>query len=692
VETFANIPYIILQGADDYASVGTEKSRGTKVFALAGDINNTGLIEVPIGMPLGTIIYDIGGGCPNNKKLKAVQIGGPSGGCIPIQHLNVKVDYESLKELGSIMGSGGLIVMDEDTCMVDLARYFMEFIQEESCGKCTPCREGTRIMLEILTRICQGKGKMEDLDTLEELSYQIKDTALCGLGQTAPNPILSTLRYFKDEYIEHIRDKKCRAGVCAELIYSPCSNACPASVNVPAYLAYTKEGNFRKALEIHLKNNPFPAVCGRVCPHSCEAKCRRNDLDSAVNIRSVKRFMADSVDDYLECFPEKQLSKGIKVAVIGAGPSGLSNAYFLTMLGYEVTVFESETKAGGMLTYAIPSYRLPKNIVEKEIQALSEYGVKIKTNIKVGKEVSINQLREQEFKAFYVAVGTKNSIMPSIEGTENEKVMGGLDFLYKINNGEKIEVGKEVVVIGGGNTAIDAARTAKKLGAEVTIVYRRTREEMPAELEEIEEAEKEGVKINFLQNIKSAKFKSDKLEVEFVEMRLAEFDKSGRRRPVEIESSLFTKEVDLLILAIGQKTSLDNLFEEEIKINRNGTICCSNYKGETICKDIFAGGDVVTGPATIVEAIGQAQKAAEAIDKYLTDGQEEYPWNIMDPIEVAFDPEEEPVDFKRAENILVPLEKRDIHTEVEKTWDKVTACKESERCLRCEYKKEEEGL
>ena len=692
VETYANIPYIILKGAEDYASVGTEKSKGTKVFALAGDINNTGLIEVPIGMPLGTIIYDIGGGIPNNKKLKAVQIGGPSGGCIPIDYLNVRVDYESLKELGAIMGSGGLIVMDEDTCMVDLARYFMEFIQEESCGKCTPCREGTRIMLEILTRICQGKGKMEDLDTLEELSYQIKDTALCGLGQTAPNPILSTLRYFKDEYIEHIRDKKCRAGVCAELVYSPCSNACPASVNVPAYITYTKEGNFKKALEIHLKNNPFPAVCGRVCPHSCEAKCRRADLDSAVNIRSVKRFMADSVDDYLECFPEKQPSKGIKVAVIGAGPSGLSNAYFLTMLGYEVTVFESEVKAGGMLTYAIPSYRLPKDIVEKEIKALSEYGVKIKTNSKVGKEVTINQLREQEFKAFYVAVGTGNSIMPSIKGTESEKVIGGLDFLYKVNNEEKIDVGKEVVVIGGGNTAIDAARTAKKLGAEVTIVYRRTREEMPAELEEIEEAEKEGVKINFLQNIKSAKSKNDKLEVEFVEMRLAEFDKSGRRRPVEIESSLFTKEIDLLILAIGQKASLDNLFEEEMKINRNGTICCSNYKGGTICKDIFAGGDVVTGPATVVEAIGEAQRAAEAMDKYLTGGREEYPWNIMDPIEVAFDPEEEPVNYNRAENILVPLEKRDVYTEVEKTWDKVTACKESERCLRCEYKKEEEGL
>ena len=694
VETFANVPYIILNGADDFAAVGTEKSRGTKVFALAGDINNTGLIEIPIGMPLGTIIYDIGGGIPNNKKLKAVQIGGPSGGCIPTDHLNVKVDYESLQELGAIMGSGGLIVMDEDTCMVDLARYFMEFIQEESCGNCTPCRQGTRIMLNILERICQGKGKMEDLNILEELSEQIKQTSLCGLGQTAPNPIIATLGYFREEYIEHIRDKKCRAGVCSELVYAPCSNICPSSVNVPAYLAYTKEGNFTQALKTHLRNNPFPAVCGRVCPHQCEAKCRRNDLDSAVSIRSVKRFMADSIDDYLKCFPEKQDSNGKKVAVIGSGPSGLSNAYFLTMLGYEVTVFESETKAGGMLTYAIPSYRLPKNIVEKEIQALSQYGVKIKTNTKIGKDISIDELRKQGFKAFYIAVGTGDSTMPAIEGVDdNNRVMSGLDFLYKINNNEEISVGQEVVVIGGGNTAIDAARTAKRLGAEVTIVYRRTKEEMPAELEEINEAENEGIKIQLLQNIKSIKSNSNnKLAVEFVNMRLSEFDKSGRRRPVEIESSSFVKKVSFLILAIGQMPSLGNLFDKEtIKFNRNGTIFCHSHKGKTMSEDIFAGGDVVTGPSTVVEAIGQAQGAAEAIDKYLTGGREEYPWNIMDPIEVKFDLEEEPVDYERAKNISVPVEKRDSYTEVEKTWNKETACKEADRCLRCEFKKEEEG-
>ncbi|MDO9465122.1 MAG: NADH-quinone oxidoreductase subunit NuoF [bacterium] len=674
VETFANVPYIILQGADDFASVGTEKSRGTKVFALAGDINNTGLIEIPIGMPLGTIIYDIGGGIPNNKKLKAVQIGGPSGGCIPVQHLNVPVDYESLQELGAIMGSGGLIVMDEDTCMVDLARYFMEFIQEESCGMCTPCRQGTRIMLDILTRICDGKGRMEDINILEELSYQIKQTSLCGLGQTAPNPILSTLKYFKVEYIEHIRDKKCRAGVCSKLVYAPCSNICPASVDVPAYLAYTKEGNFKQALKVHLKTNPFPAVCGRVCPHQCEAKCRRNDIDSAVNIRSVKRFMADSIEDYLECFPEKRKPNKLKIAVVGSGPSGLSNAYFLTMLGYDVTVFESESKAGGMLTHAIPSYRLPNNIVEKEIQALCGYGVKIKTATNVGRDISIDELRKQDFKAFYIASGAEDSIMPRIEGIDNEKVMTGLDFLYKVNNEEEVNAGKEVVVIGGGNTAIDAARTAKRLGADVTIVYRRTREEMPAEIEEIKEAENEGIKIQLLQNIKSVRSINNGLEVEFVNMRLSEFDKSGRRRPVEIETSSFFRKIDSLILAIGQKPSHGALFD----------------KG--LMKDMFAGGDVVTGPATVVEAIGEAQRAAEAIDKYLTGGREKYPWNIMNPIEVAFDTEEEPVSYKREKNLLIPLKDRKSFTEVEKTWNRETACKETERCLRCEYKKEEEEL
>jgi len=239
VETLANIAPIILNGAEWYASVGTEKSKGTKVFALAGKINNTGLVEVPMGTPLREIIYDIGGGIPGGKKFKAVQTGGPSGGCIPAAHLDTPVDYESLTGLGTIMGSGGMIIVDEDTCMVDLAKFFLEFVQEESCGKCAPCRIGTKRMLEIMERITSGHGQEGDIELLEELSSGIKTSALCGLGQTAPNPVLSTLRYFRHEYEAHIRDKKCPAGACQALVtYSIdavsctgcglCSKVCPA--------------------------------------------------------------------------------------------------------------------------------------------------------------------------------------------------------------------------------------------------------------------------------------------------------------------------------------------------------------------------------------------------------------------------------------------------------------------------------
>ena len=218
VETWANIPQIIINGTKWFASMGTEKSKGTKVFALGGKINNTGLVEIPMGTTLRTVIEDIGGGIPNGKKFKAAQTGGPSGGCIPAEHFDIPIDYDNLISIGSMMGSGGLIVMDEDTCMVDIAKFFLQFTVDESCGKCTPCRVGTKRLLELLEKITDGRGTLEDIDKMEELCYYIKDNALCGLGQTAPNPVLSTLRYFRDEYIEHVVNKRCPAGVCKKLI------------------------------------------------------------------------------------------------------------------------------------------------------------------------------------------------------------------------------------------------------------------------------------------------------------------------------------------------------------------------------------------------------------------------------------------------------------------------------------------
>ena len=268
VETYANIPQIIVNGPEWFASMGTEKSKGTKVFALGGKINNTGLVEVPMGTTLREIVEEIGGGIPNGKKFKAAQTGGPSGGCIPAEHLDVPIDYDNLKEIGSMMGSGGLIVMDEDTCMVDIAKFFLEFTVDESCGKCTPCRIGTRRMLEILEKITKGQATMEDLDRLEELCSHLQTSSLCALGQTAPNPVLSTLRYFRDEYIAHIVDKKCPAGVCKDLLHyridpdkcrgcTLCARTCPADAIIG------------RVKEVHMINPEKCVKCG-----ACMEKCR----------------------------------------------------------------------------------------------------------------------------------------------------------------------------------------------------------------------------------------------------------------------------------------------------------------------------------------------------------------------------------------------------------------------------------
>lgn len=268
VETYANIPQIIVNGPEWFASMGTEKSKGTKVFALGGKIHNTGLVEIPMGTTLREIVEEIGGGVPNGKKFKAAQTGGPSGGCIPAEHLDIPIDYDNLLSIGSMMGSGGLIVMDEDTCMVDIAKFFLEFTVDESCGKCTPCRIGTRRMLEILEKITKGQATMEDLDKLEELCYHLQSNSLCALGQTAPNPVLSTLRYFRDEYIAHIVDKKCPAGVCKDLLQykidpdkckgcTLCARTCPADAIIG------------KVKEVHMINPEKCLKCG-----ACMEKCR----------------------------------------------------------------------------------------------------------------------------------------------------------------------------------------------------------------------------------------------------------------------------------------------------------------------------------------------------------------------------------------------------------------------------------
>lgn len=692
VETWANVPHIINRGAEWFASLGTEKSKGTKIFSLVGKINNTGLVEVPMGIPLGDIIFNIGGGIPNNKKFKAVQTGGPSGGCLPIELLNLPVDYEKLAEAGSIMGSGGMVVMDEDTCMVDVAKYFLTFLQDESCGKCSTCRWGIQRMLEIVTDITEGKGTMDQLALLEELAQVVKDTTQCGLGQTAANPVLSTLRYFRNEYIEHIVDKHCSASVCRSLYVSPCQNVCPAGTNAPAYIAYIAAKRYEDAYLEILNTNPFVSVCGRVCDHPCQFKCRRNQIDETVAIRALKRFAGDYIYQHAKTIPKIPVAatkQPHKVAVIGGGPAGLSAAYFLARLGYPVTVFEAHEVAGGMLAETIPASRLPKDVLQREIQAIQDLGVEIKLNTKVGVDIPFKKLMEDGYSAFFVAVGMYGDRSLGIEGEDLLGVFQGVDFLRDVKLGRPTFVkDKRVAIIGGGNTAIDSARTCVRLGAkEVTIIYRRTRDEMPAFRDEIEDSLEEGIKLEVLTAPVRIIGENGKVKaIQCIRMDLDIFGKDGRRKPVPRKGSEFTVDVDVVIPAIGEFADVKELFAGlEVETWEDGTIKV-NKKGQTSIPNVFAGGDVTSGPATVIKAVGAGQRIAESIDQFLTgENGKVYPWRIHKPADVPFDPDAEPVDLRLIKPQRIPLEKRiKSFEEVEQVYTEEMAVKEASRCLRCD--------
>jgi NADH-quinone oxidoreductase subunit F len=693
VETYANVGAILLKGGMWYASMGTPKSKGTKVFALAGAVRNTGLVEVPVGTPLGEVVYDIGGGIRNNRHFKAAQMGGPSGGCIPREHLNVPLDYEPLAELGAIMGSGGLIVMDEDTCMVDVARFFIEFVQEESCGKCAPCRVGTRRMLEILERICAGKGEMADIDRLIELGHFIKTASLCGLGQTAPNPVLSTIRHFRQEYEEHIRDRHCRAGVCAGLVRAPCLSACPVGVDVPGFVALVGEKRYAEALRLHRQRNPFASVCARVCFHTCEDKCRRASLDEPVSIRGVKRFMVDQeVTVQVPEVRESAANAKRKVAVIGAGPAGLSCAYFLARLGYRPDVFEAEPRPGGMLVQAIPAYRLPREELAREVRMIEHLGVTLETGQALGRDFTLAGLREKGYEAVFLAVGAPLGVALDVPGSDARGVTEAMSFLRHYNIRGSVPVGKRVAVIGGGNAAIDAARTAVRLGARsVTVIYRRTREEMPAYAEEIEEALQEGVALRTL--IHPECFEVEDGQVTGVRcrtMKLGEFDRSGRRRPEGAEDAACeVLPADQVIVAIGQALDKKSLAGEvEVARTERGWIKADPRTGVTSVPWLFSGGDAVSGPSSVADAIAAGERTAVAIDALLTGAEHAFWRGYRDP-GVAFDPGADPVVYAREKLHTMALEKRRQNfAEVEQPWNEGTAVRQAKRCLRCDYGKQ----
>jgi NADH-quinone oxidoreductase subunit F len=688
VKSYCNIPQIIVHGAEWFANIGTPRSPGTAIFALTGKVNNTGLVEVPMGITLGEIIFDIGGGVPDGKTFKAVQTGGPLGGCIPAEQLNVQVDFDSLKQVGAVMGSGGMIVVDEDTCMVEFAKFFLTFAAAESCGKCIPCRMGGKRMLEVLTRITEGHGRLEDLDTLRELAAGMETGSLCSLGQLTPGPVLAALRYFMDEFRTHIVDKHCPAGVCKELVRARCTNACPAGVDVPSYVALVAQGRYAEGLEIHRRTNPFPLACGRVCPAFCEQRCRRGDIDESIAIRDIKRFMADHELTRPWTPAVYGAPKQQKVAVVGAGPAGLTAALRLAQQGYNVTVLEKLPVAGGMMAVGIPDYRLPRDILNVEIDNVLRAGVELRTNQALGRDFSLDSLLADGYQAVVLAIGAHKSGKLRIEGEDKEGVVHGVDFLRAVALGQAPDLsGKRVGVVGGGNVALDAVRTAWRLGAsEVHLIYRRRREDMPAYAEEVEAAEHEGVIFHFLTNPTRVLGDERVTGVECLAHSLGEFDRSGRRRPVPLSGSEFVLELDMLIPAIGQTPDLTGLEGEGgVAVKRDSTFDVS----DALCTSrpgVFAAGDAVSGPATVVEAVAQGNAVARAVDHYLRTGETdkivtlpgyevvEQPFNLDDYVDA------------RAPHMpeLTVEERRGNFREVELGLDERAIQEECKRCLRCD--------
>jgi NADH-quinone oxidoreductase subunit F len=583
-----------------------------------------------------------------------------------------------------------MIVMDEDKCMVDVARFFMEFCADESCGKCTPCRVGTRKMLEVLTRICEGKGKAGDIETLERWADIMRNTSLCGLGQTASNPVLSTLRYFRHEYESHIYEKRCPAVVCTGLFDAPCRHACPVGMDIPDYIALIRENRLDEAYRVLLKTNPFPSICGRVCEHRCEMKCRRSMIDEPVSIKHLKRY----ITDHAARPPVKpaKVVRAEKIAVIGAGPSGLTAARDLALRGYRVSLFDRFPEAGGMLRWAIPAYRLPRDVIRREIQDIFDLGVEFKGNTSIGRDISWDEVAGQ-FNAVYLAIGAQRSAAADMQGIEGVRVTGAVEYLREHNLGNQPYTGLSVVVVGGGNAAIDAARCAIRLGAQdAVILYRRQKDDMPAQADEILAAEKEGIRICVMGAPLRFEQTSNPLKKLICQrMALGEFDASARRKPVPVPGEQFELETDHVILAIGQQVDItDNIRTIGVGINRMGLIeIMPGKKTGTAGTMIFAGGDAVRGADTVISAIADGHRAAGEIDAAIRERNGE-PAYEPPPPEVIEIPEliEAQTESKQRVSILEadPAERKTDFREVELGLTPESAFAEACRCLQCNLK------
>ncbi|HTY21699.1 MAG TPA: FAD-dependent oxidoreductase [Desulfomonilaceae bacterium] len=603
----------------------------------------------------------------------------------------------------ALMSGKGFLQFEQNFNFLPMIREYVNRIQSHyCCGKCITGIKGSKLLLLTLDKIIRGDGEESDLGLLSRMADILNEAAKCSVCQSAGELLRDGLTYYRDDFLE-----ACRSGVKQENISylgnisAPCMNTCPCHINIPSYVEMLQELHYDESLEIIRREMPLPGVTGRVCPAPCEKACSVANMgDVAIPIKILKRVAADyEMTHHLQAPIEKVELDGQPVAVIGAGPAGLSAAYYLNRLGHPVTVFESLKVSGGMVSVGIPPYRQPRRVLQREIDIIRDLGVTFKHGATLGKDYRIQDLLDQGFKAVFIGIGSHKSLPMGLKGEDDGTAgvfRGGIDFLRDVNLGHEVTVGDHVVIVGGGNTAIDCSRACLRMGASrVSIVYRRSEAEMPAEPEEVEDAREEGVSFHFLtQPIEILSENGRMTGLRCIRMELGEPDWSGRRRPVPVEDSEFDLDSDTLIPAIGQKADLSFLSPDEgIEISRYETIQVDPDTMMTNRPGVFAAGDAVSGPLTVVHGMAGGKKAARMIHQYVTTGKcspSEGQWiqNLIGKIEqdygvlvTARTPSR--AGGKRPQRKLDVRERITNFTEVDSGFTQRSSFIEASRCLRC---------
>ena len=498
-------------------------------------------------------------------------------------------------------------------CPVDMSRAFLELCHAQTCGKCAPCRIGLGQLKNLITDVLDGKATMDTLRLIEDTATSIMGSADCAIGYEAAGMVYKALRGCREEFENHIIHGRCTCNFKQSV---PCISMCPADVDIPGYIALVGEGRYADAVRLIRKDNPFPTTCGFICEHPCEARCRRNMVDDSINIRGLKRVAADFAGKVSppKCAP----STGKKIAIVGGGPGGLSVAYFLQLMGHQTVVFEMLPKLGGMLRYGIPNYRLPKDRLDNDIEAILETGVQVQHGLRIGRDMTIQSLRD-EYDAVLITIGASTDKKLGLEGENSEGIVSAVQFLRNVGKGIGLDLGgQQVAVIGGGNVAMDAVRTAARLGADkVSTLYRRRIADMTALPMEIEGAIAEGVEMMTLKAPSKIEIDEDgRIKGIYVTPQMISTIKNGRASVKSTgEPDIFVP-CTTLVVAIGQDIEAKHFSEAGVPIER-GVIKTQDFGGFDDIPGVFAGGDCATGPSTVINAIGAAKVIAANIDEYL---------------------------------------------------------------------------